>query len=112
MPKAGQGGKSLVPLPMIQEPFTQIAMDIVGPLPQSSQSNRYVLAVCNYVTRYLEAMAMRSVEAERVAEELVTLFSRVRDQEEILMDQGTNFTSLLLQELYRMLHVRHIRTSS
>ena len=77
----------------------------------ASRDNRYVLVVCDYATRYPEAMAMRSVEAEQVAEELVTLFSRVGVPEEILTDQGTNVTPQLLQELYHMLHVRHIRTS-
>ena len=101
----------LVPLPVISVPFERIAMDIVGPLPRSSHGNRYVLVVCDYATRYPEAMAMRSVEAERVAEELVTLFARVGIPKEILTDQGTNFTSMLLQELYRLLHIRHIRTS-
>ena len=42
---------------------------------------------------------------------LVTLFARVGIPKEILTDQGTNFTSMLLQELYRLLHIRHIRTS-
>ena len=54
---------------------------------------------------------MRSVEAERVAEELVTLFARVGIPKKILTDQGTNFTSMLLQELYRLLHILHIHTS-
>ena len=54
---------------------------------------------------------MRYVEAEQVAEELVTLSARVGIPEEILTDQGTNFTSRLLKELYRLLHIRHIRTS-
>ena len=67
----------LVPLPVISVPFEKIAMDIVGPLPRSSRGNKYVLVVCDYATRYPEAIAMRSVEAERVAEELVTLFARV-----------------------------------
>ena len=80
-------------------------MDIVGPLPRSSRGNMYVLVVCDYATRYPEAIAMQSVEAERVAEELVTLFARVGIPEEILTDQGTNFTSRLLKELY------HIHTS-
>ncbi|KAL5486579.1 hypothetical protein EMCRGX_G019081, partial [Ephydatia muelleri] len=66
----------LVPLPVISVPFERIAMDIVGPLPRSSRGNKYVLVVCDYATRYPEAIAMRSVEAERVAEELVTLFVR------------------------------------
>ena len=67
--------------------------------------------VCDYVTRYPEAMAIHSIEAERIAEELIKLFARVGIPEEILTDQGSNFTSSLLAELYRMLHVHPIRTS-
>ena len=86
----------LVPLRVISVPFERIAMDIVGPLPRSSHGNRYVLVVCDYATLYPEAMAMRSVEAEWVAEELMTPFARVGIPKEILTDQGTNFTSMLL----------------
>ena len=36
----------------------------------------------------------------------MTLFSRAGVPEETLTDQGTNFTSQLLHELYRTLHIR------
>ncbi|KAL5517219.1 hypothetical protein EMCRGX_G002722 [Ephydatia muelleri] len=39
-------------------------MDIVGPLPRSSSGNRYVLVICDYATRYPEAVPMRAVDAE------------------------------------------------
>ena len=84
-------------------------MDIVGPLPRSRSGNRYVLVICDYATRYPEAVAMRTIDAENVAEELVKLFARVGIPSEILTDQGSNFTSQLLAELYRLLHVRPIR---
>ena len=101
----------LVPLPVIEEPFTRIAMDIVGPLPRSSTGNKYILVVCDYATRYPEAIPMRTVDAEHVAEELVTMFARVGVPREILTDQGTNFMSKLLAELYNLLHIHPIRTS-
>ena len=101
----------LVPLPIIDVPFKRIAMDIIGPLPRSRSGNKYILVVCDYATRYPEAMAIRSIEAEHIAEELLKLFARVGIPEEILTDQGSNFTSSLLAELYRMLHVHPIRTS-
>ncbi len=44
-------------------------------------------------------------------EELVHLFSRVGVPKEILADQGCNFTSQLLTEVYKMLHVHPIRTT-
>ena len=102
----------LIPLPIIAQPFSRIAMDIIGPLPKSRNGNRYVLVVCDYATRYPEAVALRSIDAATIAEELVKIFSRVGIPHEILTDQGANFTSQLLTELYRMLHIRPIRTTS
>ena len=67
--------------------------------------------MCDYATRYPEAVALRSIDAEHIAEELVKVFARVGIPEEILTDQGSNFTSQLLAELYKMLHVHPIRTS-
>ena len=51
---------------------------------------------------------MKTIDAERVAEELVKIFSRVGIPREILTDQGSNFTSHLLTEIYRFLHVHPI----
>jgi transposase InsO family protein len=92
-------------------PFDRIAMDIVGPLPKSRKGNRYILVVCDYATRYPEAIPLRTIEAETIAEELMSLFSRVGIPREILTDQGSNFTSRLLQELYKLLHVNSVKTS-
>ena len=49
--------------------------------------------------------------ANRIASELVKLFARVGVPDEILTDQGTNFTSQLLQEVYKLLHIQPIRTT-
>ena len=54
---------------------------------------------------------MKSADAEHVAEELVKVFAHVGIPREILSDQGSNFQSKLIQELYRLLHVEAIRTS-
>ena len=48
---------------------------------------------------------MKTINAESVAEELIKLFARVGIPKEILTDQGPNFTSQLLAEVYRLLHV-------
>ena len=97
--------------PLSPSPFKKIAMDIVGPLPRSRSGNRYVLVICDYATRYPEAIPLRSIDAAHVADQLIKVFSRVGVPQEILMDQGSNFTSQLLAELYRLLHIHPIRTS-
>ena len=101
----------MIPLPTVDVPFSRVAMDLMGPLPRSRSGNRYVLVLCDYATRYPEAVPLKNIDAETVAEELIHVFSRVGLPEEILTDQGSNFQSQLLQELYQLLHVRAIRTS-
>ena len=101
----------LIPLPIIDTPFKKITMDIVGPLPRSSSGKRFILVICNYATRYPEAVALRSVDASHIAKELINFFASVGVPEEVLTDQGTNFTSQLMQEVYRLLHIKPIRTT-
>ena len=101
----------LIPLPIMDMPFRRIAMDIVGPLPCSSTGKRYILVICDYTTRYPEAVALRTIDANTVADELLAFFARVGVPDEILTDQGTNFTSQLLAEVYSLLQVKPIRTT-
>ena len=45
-----------------------------------------------------------------IAKQLTKLFTRVGLPREILTDQGSNFLSQLLAELYRLLHIKAVRT--
>ena len=78
-------------------------MDIVGPLPKSRSGKRFVLMVCDYATRYPEAVPIRSTDVKHIAEELGHIFSRVGVPEEILTDQGSNFMLQLLAEVIQAL---------
>ena len=52
----------MVPLPVVEEPFQRIAMDIVGPLPCSRAGHRYMLVVCDYGTQYPEAVPTKTIK--------------------------------------------------
>ena len=108
-----QGGNTSTTRTIANHCYTiqRIAMDIVGPLPKSQLGKRYILVVCDYATRFPEAIPTRSIDAAQVAEDLLQLFARVGVPDEILTDQGSNFTSHLLTEIYKMLHVHPIRTT-
>ena len=106
MPKVYKESRApLVPSPLVEELFKRIAMDIVGPHPHSRSRNQYILVICDYVTRYPEAVPLHHTDARHVAEELMKLFSRVGVPLEILTDQGSNFTSKLLSDVYNLLHI-------
>ena len=63
-------------LPLIDTPFKRVAVDIVGPIEShSDKKSRYILTMKDYATRYPVAVALASIETERVAEALVEMFS-------------------------------------
>jgi len=99
-PKKGVPKAPLIPLPIVSTPFQKIVMDIVGPLPRSRNGHCYILVICDYAIRYPEAIPLRSIDTEHIAGELINVFTRVGIPKEILTDQGSNFTSKLLMELY------------
>ena len=101
----------LIPLPIIETPFSRIGMDIVGPLPKSSRGHRYILVILDYATRYPEAIPLRSATGKVVAREMFLLFSRVGLPEGILTDQGSCFMSKVMKCLCQSLKVKQIRTS-
>ena len=80
--RTNRGTKApLVSLPIIDVPFTRIAMDIVGPLDKSRAGHRYILVVCDYATRYPEAFPLRNIKSRQVANCLLQLFSRLGSPE-------------------------------
>ena len=101
----------LVPVPIIDEPFAKVAIDIIGPLDRSHQGNRFILTIVDYATRYPEAIALPSVTAQAVADALIEFFARVGIPKEILSDQGINFMSELITQLCAKLHVNKLHTS-
>jgi len=98
--------------PLIELPFKRVAVDLIGPIaPLTDRGNRYVLTMIDYATRYPEAMALKSIEPETVAEALVTMLSRVGIPEEILSDRGSQFLSRVMKEVSRLLSINQIVTT-
>ena len=66
----------MIPLPVADERFSRVAMDILGPLPRSQSGNLCVghVQLCNGISR---GDAIEKHDAERVAEELVKIITRL-----------------------------------
>ena len=69
---------------------TQImAVDLLGPLPETTKGNHYVMVVGDYFSRWMEALPIPNQEASTVAEKLVDeVFLRFSPPEELHTDQG------------------------
>ena len=111
-----KGRVTKVPLgkmPLIDTPFKRVAVDIVGPIePRSDKKSRYILTMIDYATRYPEAVALPSIETERVAEALIAMFSRVGIPSEMLMEHESRVTIEVMNEVSRLLSLQQLTTIS
>ena len=75
-------------MPLIDKPFKRVAVDIVGPIePPSEAGHRYILTLVDYGTKYPEAVPLKKITTEAVAEALLNIYSRVGIPEKVLTDQ-------------------------
>jgi len=98
--------------PVIAEPFSRIAIDIVGPLPVCRDTgSRFILTNVVHCTHFQEALPLVTHEAVDVAKTLVSVFSHFGFALEILSDCGSEFMSQLTKVLLLEFGIKHIRTS-
>jgi len=75
-------------------PWGLVAMDICGPFSITANKNRYLLTFIDHLTKYTEAVPLRTMTAEDCARAYVTnVIARHGASAKLLSDQGRNFTS-------------------
>ena len=94
-------------------PFSRAALHLAGPIsPPSEKGHRYILTLVDYATRYPEAVPLKNIETETVAETLLDMYSsRLVMPEEVLSDLGTQFVSKCMEEVSRLLSIKRSTTT-
>ena len=101
----------LVNIPVIGKPFSKVSFDLIGPLPKSQKGNRFALVSVDLATKYPDAIALKNITAENVAEAMLEIYARVGLPDEILHDQGTQFMSAVMKRFNTLLQIRSVKTS-
>lgn len=97
---------------LVGAPLERIAIDVLGPLPETEIGNKYLLIAQDYFTKWVEAYALPNQEAVTVAEVLVREFvSRFGVPMVLHSDQGRNFESAVFSEMCALLGVEKTRTT-
>ena len=87
-------------------------MDVLGPLPESDQGNKYIIVFCDYFTKWAEAYPMPDQKAETIAQIFVEqIIFRYGVPKKLITDQGTNFLSELLNAISKLFKIMRIHTS-
>ena len=103
----------LQPIPVGAEPWETVGMDIVGPLPRTANGNQHILVVCDYLSKFPVAIALKNQTASTVAKAFVNnVVCQYGCPKHIITDRGTNFTSKVMQELFEYLGIKQKLTTS
>lgn len=96
-----------------KSPFEKVFMDIVGPLPLSYLSNRYLLTIQDDLTKYCFAIPIHNQEATTIAEAFLKNFVCIYGApKSILTDQGTNFLSEVFKNCCKMLNIKKMNSTA
>ena len=104
---------ALVAIPVPQQRFSHVHIDLVGPLPTSPSGFRYVFTMVDRTTRWLEAVPLPSIEATTCADAFIASWvARFGVPAQLTSDQGTQFTSSVWARVCQLLGVAHIKTTA
>ena len=97
----------------VGEPLQRVAIDVLGPLPETYRGNKYIVVLADYFTRWTEAFPVPNQEAATVASVVAEHFiARFGVPQMIHTDQGSNFESALFRELCNLLGIEKTRTTA
>ena len=97
----------------VSRPFQIWGMDFLGPLPRTRSGNRWILVFGDLFTKWLECQALPDSTAETVARCIMdNIICRYGPPEKFLSDRGSNFLSVMVENLIRMCNSTHVVTTS
>jgi transposase InsO family protein len=88
--------------------FTEVHVDLVGPLPTTAGGYQYLLKAINRSTRWAEAMPLKTVStADCAAAFIAGWVSRFGIPAALISDRGVQFTSSMWAAVMQQLGVKH-----
>eukprot|EP00253_Pinus_taeda_P009214 PITA_09214 len=94
------------------KPFEKWGMDFVGPINPPSKQKSYIIVCMDYLIKWVETKAIKAAIEEKVADFLrENIFYKFGYPRELVTDQGSQFTSNLIEDLLTHHKIKH-RTST
>ncbi|CAB4443573.1 unnamed protein product [Rhizophagus irregularis] len=101
-------GKHELNVIKVKEPFYQIGIDVVGPLPITERNNRYIVTAMDYFTKWPEARALETADAKEIARFIYEdIICRHGCPKKILSDRGSHFNNKLVELLMEEFQIKH-----
>ena len=111
--KRRHGEAPLEPIQKTPQPFYQIGIDIMGPLPVTRTGKRYIVVAIDHFTKWVSARALETADAQSIADFLITDIIYCHGVPTIMTsDQGTEFVNELIQAVSDVQGFHHIKTTT
>lgn len=101
----------LKPLPVPRR-FERLAMDVVGPLPETADKNKFILVLCDACTKMVELHCLPDVKAHRVVKALLDWVARYSLPRYLLTDRGSNFLAAVTLGVCKALGIEKKNTTA
>lgn len=99
-------------LQVVVTPFNKWGLDFVGPIDPSSNGKSYILVCTDYVTKWVEVKEFKHARDNKVEKLLYEeIFTQYGVPREIVIDQGAQFTSTLINSLVNEYNIRHRKST-
>jgi len=107
-----QPAAAVQPIPVPEQRFSHIHVDIVGPFPVSREGFRYLFTMIDRSNRMLEAVPLANIETETCRDSLINQWvARFGVPDHLTSDQGSQFTSTLWARLCNVIGT-HLNTTT
>ena len=98
----------LHPIPCTGDPFSDIIIDFVGPLPKTKSGKQYLLTIMCKATRYPEAFALSSTRSCHAINSLTNFFAHVGLPTTVQSDNGSSFVSDEFEGFLKQYGINHV----
>ena len=96
----------------VNQPFEKVYLDLIGPLPLSEGFQYIIVFICG-LTKWIEVRPLITTDAEESARAFVEeVISRHGCCKQLIMDKGSNFTSMLFTEVCKLLQIEKFHVTA
>ena len=111
--KFPKGGETLHPIPVPRKIWSQIGIDLIGPLKESGPLKmKYIVTAVDYCSKWVEAEGIPDKCAKSVAIFLWQLQCRYGVAKVLISDQGREFCNKLNEQFFKLSGMDHHITSA
>lgn len=103
---------TLKPIP-VNDAWDTVGVDLVGPLPETKNGNKWIIVFVDYLTKWVEAFSLIAADSVSIAKVFVyEVISRHGTPLKLLSDRGTSFLSKFMQDVFDILKIEKISTTA